>query len=279
MRAFVVYLALLMSIAGAAWSQTVDKIRDTNALNIGFRTDASPLSLLDEQGQPAGYSPSICSELAQEIAAALEIAELNVTFTTVDTNDRFERVASGEIDLLCGAATITLSRREIVDFSIPVYVDGTSVLLPRGGARNLQELAGKKLGLRSDTTTQQAVENSYNNAGIEVELVRFTDHNAGVAALVAGEIDAYFADQSILLAFVINDRLGDRFVLLDDVLTVEKQGFALRRGDSEFRLLVDAGLSKLYATGRIQEAFKRAMPGATPGIGLRAMYLIAPTLP
>lgn len=279
MRLFAILLILVLPLAGPVSAQTIEKIRESQTLTVGYRADASPLSLVDDAGNPAGYSTLVCGELAREIASALEIENLRVHFVPVDTDNRFEKVANGEIDLLCGAATITLARRAIVDFSIPTYVDGASVIVPVGGARNLQELEGRRVGFRSETTTEQAVLNSFENAGFEIEENRFIDHRAGIDALLAGEIDAYFADRSILLSFIINDGLGDKVLLPDNQLTLEKHGFALRRGDADFRLLVDTGLSKLYATGRMQAAFAKAMPGATPGTGLRAMYMIAPTLP
>lgn len=279
MRLFAVLLVLMLPVAGPGAAQTIEKIRESQTLTLGFRTDASPLSLANEDGSPSGYSPFICAKLAGEIAQDLQLENLEVRFVPVDTSDRFDKVASGEIDLLCGAATITLSRQGIVDFSIPTYVDGASVMLPRGGAQRMQDLAGRKVGFRSDTTTQMAVEGTFEKAGWEIDKNRFSDHRAGIDALIAGEIDAYFADQSILLSFFVNDRLADEFVLLDDVLTVEKHGFALRRGDTDFRLLVDKGLSRLYASGFMKEAFARALPGAKPGVGLQAMYMLAPTLP
>ena len=279
MRLFAILLVLVLPLAGPVTAQTIEKIQETKTITFGFRTDATPLSLADDAGNPGGYSTLICADLAREIAALLEIPDLTAEFVPVDTGNRFDKVASGEIDLLCGAATITLSRRALVDFSIPTFVDGASVMVPRGGARSLQELEGRKVGFRSETTTEQAVKNSFGGAGLAIEEVRFTDHRAGSDALVAGEIDAYFADLSILLAFFINDRLDENFVMPDNQLTLEKHGFALRRGDADFRLLVDTGLSRLYAKGKVQEAFVKAMPGAKPGAGLRAMFLMAPTLP
>ncbi|MEM6579105.1 MAG: amino acid ABC transporter substrate-binding protein [Pseudomonadota bacterium] len=279
MRVFATLLLMALPLAGPVGAQTIEKIKETQTITFGFRTDASPLSLANEEGNPAGYSPLVCRDLAREIAGDLGIENLTVEFVPVDTSDRFEKVANGEIDLLCGAATITLSRLEQVDFSLPTYVDGASVMVPVGAAANLLDLKGRKVGFRSATTTEQAVENSFAKAGVEIEKFRFNDHEAGIAALMAGEIDAYFADQSILLSFFINERLENKFAIPDDVLTIEKHGFALRRGDADFRLLVDKGLSRLYASGRMQQAFATAMPGAKPGVGLQAMYLIAPTLP
>ncbi|MEM8776659.1 MAG: amino acid ABC transporter substrate-binding protein [Pseudomonadota bacterium] len=279
MRNFAFVTTLLLVLASSATAQTIDRIKETQQIKLGYRVDAPPLSFLDSQNLPAGYSPMICSELAKEIATVLKIDDLNVEYVPVDTKNRFDKVANGEIDLLCGAATITLERRKLVDFSIPTYVDGSSVILPRDGAKSMTELDGKTVGMRSETTTEQAVKNSFESAGLEARMERFNNHKNGINALVSGQIDAYFADMSILLAYYVSDNLSNRFRLLDDILTIEKHGLALKRGDSEFRLLVDTGLSKMYARGTMQRAFKSVLPGADPGVALRALYMISPTLP
>ena len=68
-------------------------------------------------------------------------------------------------------------------------------------------------------------------------------------------------------------------VYVGDDLVQEIGPFEMRRGDTEFRLLVNAGLSSLYASGVMRQAFDATIPGATPGLAIEAMYLLAPTLP
>ncbi|MGV6804145.1 MAG: amino acid ABC transporter substrate-binding protein [Ruegeria sp.] len=267
-----------MIVSGAS-AQTIDRIKETSEIRFGFRTDAAPLSYVNDSGRPDGLSPRICDQIARGIANKLDIKNLNVTFTPVQADNRFDMVASGEIDLLCGAATITLSRREIVDFSIPTFVDGTSVLLPKTADNTMISLSGKKVGMRSDTTTEEAVFNSFGSAGIEAKLVRFVSHPDGIKALRNGEIDAYFADQSILLVNYLAAGMTEGFKISQEILTIEKQGLALTKGDSDFRLLIDDILSQLYAQGVMEEIFHAALPGIEPSEALKALYVIAPTLP
>ena len=262
-----------------AWAQTLERIKETKQLNIGYRVDAPPLSYAQSDGQPAGYSPLICVGLAQKIANKLEMADLEVVFQTVDTKDRFEKVASGEIDLLCGASTITLGRRELVDFSVPTFVDGAAVLLPKDAGTGLSDLAGKKVGVRSETTTERALATSLESAGVEATTERFADHDAGLEALKNGQIDAYFADQSILMYSFFSKNMSEDFLFPEQLLTLEKHGLAMAKGDSDFRLLVDSSLSDLFADGSMQKYFSEAFPGAKPGKATQAMYLLSPTLP
>ncbi|GGH26273.1 amino acid ABC transporter substrate-binding protein, PAAT family [Cribrihabitans marinus] len=277
MRKTLLALAATLLACGAS-AQTLDRIKQTGAVNFGIRPDAAPLSFVGADGQPDGYTPAICDRIAQALADVLEIEELTANFISVSADERFDKVASGELDLLCGAATITLPRREIVDFSVPVYVDGASLVVPRDAGENLSDLAGKRVGFRSGTTTEEAVRNSFENAGIEAELIPFQAHPAGFQAMIDGALDAYFADQSILLVNFVSAQMSEEFKMSDQILTVEKQGLAMARGDTEFRLFVDTVLSELYADGTMREIFREALPGIRPGPALEAMYLIAPTL-
>lgn len=278
MRLLALTLALALT-TGAVAAQTIERIRDTGQINIGFRVDAAPLSFGDAEGRPAGYTPQLCGRLAQAMANRLDLAELKAGFVPVSASDRFERLAKGDIDMLCGAATVTLERQKTVDFSIPIYVDGTSVITRRGEGAHLSDLAGKTIGFRADTTTEQAVLNSFEAAGLEARFERFADHNAGFKALNDGALDAYFADQSILIYNYVSGNMGEKFQLLDEILTIEKQALALPRGDSDFRLLIDTLLSEMYADGTIDRVFRETLPGVEPGAALKAMFLLAPTVP
>lgn len=266
-------------LATPVLAQTLDKIKETGELRLGFRTDAAPLSYLDTDGIPAGYTPTVCASVAELIAAELELPELNATFYPVDSTNRFDKVANGEIDILCGAATITLSRLEKVNFSVPTYVDGTAIMLPKEADTELTALEGKKVGVLASTTTEETLKNSLEAAGITADVISFDDHAAGLAAMEAEEISAYFADQSILLELFFSSDASDTFVVSENILTIEKQGLALPRNDDDFRLAVDRALSTLYSNGTMERIFEETLPGATPGIAIRAMHIIAPTLP
>ncbi len=275
---------LILSIAAAALfaapvaAQTLDRIKETGQLKLGYRVDAAPLSYQRVGGEPAGYSPNVCVQVGQAIANHLVLDDLEAIFVPVDASDRFEKVASGEIDLLCGAATITLGRRAMVDFSIPTFVDGTSLIVPKGSSGKFADFAGKKLGVRMDTTTEQALNNSIESAGMDAKVVKFDGHRAGMVALENGEIDAYFADQSIIAGLRMASPKANELQMSKEILTLEKQGLALARGDTEFRLLVDTAISKMYANGEMARIFQNEIPGGVPGIALQAMYLIAPTV-
>ncbi len=266
-------------LALPATAQTVDKIKETKTLTVGFRTDAPPLSYLDDTGAPNGYSVLVCGQVAQFLANELEIEELEIELVPVDATNRFDKVVSGEVDLLCGAATITLERRTMVDFSTPTYVDGTAVLLPKGAATDFASFAGQKIGVRSGTTTLDALKNTLSATQVDAELVEYETHVAGFEAMQASDLAAYFADQSILLYLNLGLGTTDNFQVMNRLLTIEKHGLAMAKGDDEFRLLVDTALSRLYDTGDMEKIFRGSLPGAEPGAAIEALFMLAPILP
>jgi polar amino acid transport system substrate-binding protein/glutamate/aspartate transport system substrate-binding protein len=269
--------AVGLALAGPAAAEGVlDRLKETGEIRLGVREDAEPLSYL-KAGEPAGYSVLVCKAVAAALAKTLG-RELATEWVTVSADDRFDAVADGRIDLLCGAATITLARREKVDFSIPTYVDGAAVLLPRDADPEFDALAGQKVGVRAGTTTEEVLRASLAAAKIDAEVVTFDDHQAALAALESDAIGAYFGDQSILFGLFFASDMSDTLVVSDNTLTIEKQGLALPRGDDDFRLAVDRALSDLYRSGDMVHFFEEAFPGATPGIALKSLFLLGPEM-
>jgi polar amino acid transport system substrate-binding protein len=273
-------LPALLAVAGgpAAAQDTLQRLRDTGELRLGYRTDALPLSFVDDAGLPAGYTVEVCEEVGEKLRLALELDELALVFVPVTPEDGLAAVTEDRIDLLCGATTVTIERRETVDFSLPTFVDGAAVLMPAGSEANMTALAGQRIGVRAATTTEEALRRTLDEQEMAAEVVLFDDHVAGREAVTSGDIAAYFGDQTILIGLILTSGAPETFMLSDEMLTVEKQALAMPRGDDDFRLAVDRALSELYISGRMQEILVEALPGVEPGLALRSLFLIAPDL-
>ena len=93
---------------------------------------APPFSVRQRNGAPRGYSVELCEKVAGAIGKAVGLPGLKVVWRAVDGETRISDVASRKIDAECGTTTITLSRMERVDFSLPIFVDGGSALVRAG---------------------------------------------------------------------------------------------------------------------------------------------------
>lgn len=236
---------------------TLAKVADSGRLAVGYVPDAAPMSYRDENGQAAGYSIELCKVIGEAVRRRLGLDELRVDYVPlVKPADRIEAVKSGKVDIECGATTITLSRREQVDFTLMTLITGASSLsLAEANIANNAQLNGKRLAVVQDTTTQKVLQEFLKANDFKAEVRLVETHEKGMALLKAGEVEAHVADQVILTGQVIAANEPGNFRLAPDVFSYEPYGFMVRRGDSEFRLLADEALARFYRTARIQRLY------------------------
>ena len=266
--------AAVSLLATGGQAQTLERVRETGTFKIGFREDAAPFSFRNTLGEPSGFSVELCRLVAAQVKQALGLEEISIEYVPVGTEDRFQAVQAGRIDILCSADTVTLSRRELVDFSLFTFVDGAAVLLRAGAPEDLSGLPGRKIGVRDATTTEEALRDALAELDLKADVVTVASHDEGLAKLEAGEIAAYFGDQAILIFLASRSEAPEKLKLSNRQFTFEPYALALARGDSEFRLLVDRTLASIYRSGTIDQLFANAFgknADATPA--LRTLYL------
>jgi len=276
MRLFAVILtALFLSLPQLAAAATLDRIKQTGEFRIGFREDAPPFAFKDSIGEAGGYSVDLCRTVAAELKREVGLEKIEVKYIAVDAKTRFQAIQDGEIDILCGPTTQTLSRRALVDFSLPTFIDGASVLFRADGPNNFEGLAGKKVGVRAATTTEEALRNTLEKLKIAAEVVPVAQHDEGLGKLQSGEISAYFADRAILTFLLIGSTDPGALRLSSRFFTQEPYALALPRGDSDFRLVVDRTLTRLYKSGEILQIFQASFGNKTEATDmLKALYVI-----
>jgi len=268
--------AVLLAAVGVAAAGTLDRIGQEKTIRIAYREDAAPFSYKDKLGEPAGFVVDLCRAVAKKLAEQLSLPSLNAAYVPVTAENRFEAITHQKADLLCEPTSATLSRREQVDFSIPTFLDGASLMVRTGGLKNLRDLVGKKIGVLAGTTTEEALRTTLKEAGIAGDVVAAKTHGEGLAMLDDGKISAYFGDRSILLFLIKDSKTPEKLRLADDYLSVEPYALALPRGDSDFRLAVDRALSHIYRSGEIAAIFQHSFGGkAEPSPILRTLYLIS----
>jgi ABC-type amino acid transport substrate-binding protein len=262
-------LAAALVIASQVAAGTIERVRDTGVFRIGYRADAKPYSYQDAQGRPAGYIVDLC----REVAAALGPG-VRTEYVLVHAGERFESVHDGRVDILCDPSSVTIARREIVDFSLPTYLDGAGVLSRRSEpVQRFEDLAGKHVGVLIGTTTERLLRDSLRTLGITATIVAVRDHRNGMQLVEDAKLDAYIADRGILAAML---RQAGRpgFELSKRYFSYETYALALPRDDSAFRLLVDKTLAALYRTGRIDAILAKTFGHAPLDDMLKAMLVI-----
>jgi polar amino acid transport system substrate-binding protein/glutamate/aspartate transport system substrate-binding protein len=261
-------------IASSVSAGTLDRVRDSGVFTIGYRTDAAPYSYKNTLGEAAGYSVDLCRSVAVAVKQSLGLKDISLKYVPVTAENRFKAVQDGRIDILCGATTATLARRKLVDFSLGTFIDGASVMLMVDGPAGFEELAGKSVGVRGDTTTEDGLRKTLKKLSVDAKVVPVKTHDEGLGMLQKGELSAYFADRGILLYLMTGSASPEKLRVAADYYSFEPYALAMQRGDDNFRLLVDETLSRLYRSGRIVPIFRNAFGNAEPSEVLKSLYLI-----
>lgn len=280
-RLLITTLAVLVAgLASADPSHTLERIKSDGTIHLGFRTGAVPFSFKDRNGAVRGYSVELCTRIATAIQKQLGLDKLKVEWTGVDAAARFDAVASGKIDIECGTSTISLSRMERVDFSLPIFVDGGSVLTRADGKlTQLSQFNGKRVAVIPSTTTESALKRELGILNAKVDLVHVRDATAGLAMLNAGNVDGYASDRIVLVSLRAGSDDPSRLTLLESDFSYEPYALVVRRDDPDFRLAVNRALVGIYRSGDIDAIFFRWLGAlGEPGTLLHSMFYLN-TLP
>jgi ABC-type amino acid transport substrate-binding protein len=207
------------------------------------------LSYENADGVPSGYSVDLCRRIAAAVKGHLGDSDIETKFVSVSSDERISAVASGKIDIECGSTTITLSRQEQVDFTIPTFVTGATILsLTETGIRGMSDLSGKKVGAVRDTTTVGLLRTKLQENLIDAEVVIVGSREEGMNRLNRGNIDAFASDQIVLIGQIIESTNPQRYALLDETFSYEPYGLVVRRDDADFRLFIGAVSISRYTT-------------------------------
>jgi polar amino acid transport system substrate-binding protein len=271
-------VGLSLIAAGAAWGGTLDRIREAKKITFGYRTDARPFSYRDEKGAAAGYSVELCGRVANQVKQEVGLPELTVEWVPVTLEERFNAVEQGKVDLLCGADSVSLTRRKQVSFSIPILASGMGAImradapvplravltegqaLPhpiwRGSpARTILEK--KTFSIVAGTASEKWLAGRIDAFEIDAKIAPVESYQAGIQSVLDRRSDVFFGDFPILLDAAKRNPSARDLVVLERVFTYEPLGLVLARGDEDFRLVVDRTLSRLFGTDEFRDLYAK----------------------
>jgi glutamate/aspartate transport system substrate-binding protein len=273
-------IVLLLAMAGPAAGQeirpTLEKLKETGVVHLGYREASRPFSFVGSNRDPAGYSVDLCLQIVGAIRDSLKLPELKVAWVAVTPADRIPKLVKGTIDLECGSTTITFGRMEQVAFSHMIFVDGGSLLATTASRiTTVKDLAGKRVAVIPNTTTEKALAGALASASIQATVVTVNDHGDGVRGLDEGRFDAYASDRILLAGLLTTARDPAKLALSGEFFSYEPYGLMLRRGDNAFQANVNRTLSKLYRSGGLVQIYERWFGSfATASPLVKALYLL-----
>jgi len=244
-------------LAAQELTGTLQQIKKSGQIRIGYRVSEPPMSFLDKDGNPTGYSIDICKGIVTEVENKIG-TDVKVEYIPVTADGRFKALGDNKIDILCGSTTKTLSRSELVDFTQLTFVTGASLMtLKENKAHDSDGFDGKKIGVVEATTTAVELKKLFQDTSTDAEVVLFNSAKEGIDALRKKKIDAFSSDQVILIGLALKEHDPMNFVIKSVVFSFEPFALAVRRNDADFRLVADRVISELYRSRKILEIYDK----------------------
>jgi len=242
-----------------AETSVLDRISRDGVIRAGTRANAAPFAQKIASGEFKGFSV----DLLQEIRAAAQKAlkrSVRVELFEVTPSDRLQRVAKGELDIVCGITTPTWSRESLVDFSLPFFRDGTRVMMYRGKAGEVVDVGRLKIGVVKNTTTVAVLRDRLPAASVR----DYPNMGDAMRGLEKGEVDGVANVGVVLLGLAERSEPRRSVVLLPRTrpLATESLACVLPQDDSRWRDLVNRTLVEMFAevrefNGRYEEIYSR----------------------
>ena len=236
---------------------TLKQIEKSGKIRIGYREAEPPMSFMGKDGKPTGYTIDICKYVVTGVKDKIG-TDISVEYVPVTAKERFNALVNNKIDILCGSTTKTLSRSELVDFTQLTFVTGASLMTLKGKQINdTGALNGKKVGVVKGTTTAVVLKELLQKTLTLAVTASYDTAADGLEALRKGQIDAFSADQVVLIGLASNAADPNTFTIASVVFSYEPFALAVRRNDADFRLVADRALSRLYRSGEILQIYER----------------------
>lgn len=264
LRSATAAILVLAALAAAgppapAAAGVLDRIGESGVMRAGTRASAAPFAHRTASGTFEGFSVDLLGEFRQAAEKELE-RPVRLELSEVTPTDRLKRVASGEIDIVCGITTPTWDREAEVDFSLPFFRDGTRVMVYREHAGRGADIGRLEIGVVKDTTTVAVLKDRLPGAKLRI----YPNMGAAMQGLQAAEIRGVANVGVVLLGLAEKARPRRSVVLLPRTraLATETLACVLPQNDSPWRDLVNRTLVDMFADlgdfgGRYAEVYDR----------------------
>ena len=234
-------------IAEATPVSTLDTIIDRGSMKCGVKESQYGMGYLDAgTGVRSGLDISYC----RAVAAALGLnPDTDVEYIPASGSDRFDKLASGTIDVLIRTTTWTTSRDADLnaDFAGMNFFDGQGILVRSDayayGTGSADQLENAEICVGIGTTTEGNMVDWFSSRNIAFTSVPVADAAEATAKFIDGSCDAFTGDMSAMVAKKWQldgdgSMNGVDIWIAQELMSKEPLGAATRDMDSDFKDVV-----------------------------------------
>lgn len=224
----------------------LETIKEKGKITIGINYDSKPFGFLNQNGDPDGFD----IDVAKNIAKYILDDENAINFVETKGYNSTSLVASGEVDFLIAATTITPQRQLTVDFSEPYYTTGQAVLVPKNSKIvRPKDLNHKNVIVQLNSTAERTPK----KVAPYVILMRYKSHKTAFEEFKSGKGDAIISDEALLKGFLMDN--PSEYKILPFKLSIEPYGIVLQNSPeaSSLKMAVNNALEQMKSDGTLNK--------------------------
>jgi glutamate/aspartate transport system substrate-binding protein len=264
------------------------KIKAAGAITIGHRTNSIPLSYLDADQKPVGFSLDLCALVVEKVKQTLALPELKVNYQPVTPSTSIPLVQNGAVDIECGATANTAQAQQQAAFSITTYQPELRWLVSRklrvegeGRSRRRREtrvpetagdLRGKTVVLTQGAKTNLLVLTLSNDNSLGLSIMNGKDEADSFQLMESGRAVAFLDDDVLLLGLKANSKNPDAFTFLEDAYPSDPYALMFRKDDKAFKELVDGVLIAVMKSGEYEKLYAKWFESPIPPKNVNLAY-------
>ena len=228
-------LGLWLDHASTAMARSLEAIKASGTILIATEGATPPFNYF-EGDKVTGFDVEIGNAVAAKLGVTPKWITLPFDSLLVALNqDRYDFVVAGH--------GITAERLKAVDFSDPYVCSGAAIIAKAGGAKTVDDLKGKIIGVQVGTTYLTAVEKISGVAAVKT----FPKDTDALQNLVAGRTDVWVSDK--LTAVDAANKNPQMNLQIGDLLYEERYGMAFKKGNDDLRKAVNAAFAAILTDG------------------------------
>lgn len=263
-------LAAGLSIGpSSAAAQTLKKIADSNKITVSYREASVPFSYLIGSTKSVGFSVELTEAIVDEVRKKVKKPNLEVAYMPVTSQNRIPLLVNGTYDLECGSTTNNSARGKDVQFAINHFYTGTRLLTKKSAAiKSYADLAKKTVASTTGTTNAQVIRKYSADKNLDLQLVLGKDHDDSLLLVENDRAVAFAMDDILLFGLMANSKNPASLEVVGESLQVEPYACMLRKGDPEFKQLVDGTISRMMKSGEFSRLYKKWFESPIPPKGV-----------
>ena len=200
----------------------------------------------------------LCARIVDAVKGELKLPALQTRLQPIQLSTQIPLIENGTIDIVCGPATNTLERQKVVAFSDTIFVSSIRAVVRKDAPiRAFEDLGGRPVSLTSGSTSIGLLSARAQANNFQTKNILTPDHAASFLALTTGRSEAFVMDDILLASLIAGSPTPSDWRIIDDSLRTEPYGLILRKGDPEFKALVDKTLAAMMKSGEFQELYAK----------------------